>query len=263
MGLRRHQFNLELRELLSIMVLTIVPYLFWTGQTSALNILNRSVVVSSSIPLATASHDFKMTLESEDDVGSIVFQYCSNTPLFQLSCEAPDGLDASGVSLTGQSGNTGFSLDKNDSNSNTIVITRTAEAANLNPSEYDFSGIVNPSANNQTTYVRISTYDSTDGSGSYTDNGAVAFSTNNNFQVGAYIPPFLNLCVGVTVAEDCSQSIGDSLDMGILSSNSTGTATSQYATATNDANGCSVYVLGDTMTSGNNIIPPLSNESSS
>jgi hypothetical protein len=262
MGLNRH-LNMEIRELLAVLVLTVVPYVFWTGQSSALNLEDRSVTISTAKPSAEAEHDFKLSIATEADVGSIVFRYCSNSPLFETVCTTPVGLSTSEASLMSQSGNTGFSIDSSDSTNNSIVLSRSPTNASINSSTYDFSNITNPSATNQTTYVRITTYSSTDGSGAYIDRGAVAFSTTSNFVVGAYIPPFLNLCVGVILTDNCSQSQGTNLDMGTLSSQTTGTATSQYAASTNDVSGCSVYVLGNTMTSGNNILQALNSSSPS
>jgi hypothetical protein len=258
----RH-INMEIREILTLLILTLVPYLFWSGQGLALNIENRSVTISTSTPSALAEYDFKLTLATLSDVGSIQLQFCGNTPIFEYSCDAPTGLSTSNAALISQFGNTGFTIDQVDSNSNTIILTRTPGVVNLSSSGYDFGGIINPSVSNQTSFVRITTYSSTDASGGYIDRGAVAFSTNNNFVVGAYVPPFLNICVGVTVTDNCSQSQGDNLDMGTLSAQTTGTATSQYAAATNDNSGYSVYVLGDTMTSGNNIIQALTNQTAS
>jgi hypothetical protein len=245
----RYRLSLEVRELLTVLVLTAVPYVFCTGQTYALNLASRSVTISTAQPSALANHDFQLTISSQGVIGSIVFQYCSNSPLFETSCVAPSGLSLSNATLNNQTGNTGFNIDSTASNANTLVIGRNPNVASLSPSNYNFDNIVNPSINNQTTYVRITTYSSTDGSGDYIDRGAVAFTTNYNFVVGAYVPPFLNLCVGVTVAQDCSQSQGNSLDMGVLSPN--------------DVNGFGVYVMGSTMTSGNNIIQAAPSQSTS
>jgi hypothetical protein len=247
--------GLQATHFLTMLVLLSVPYLFWYGQGYALTLSNRSVTLSTATPSAVASHAFQMTLGSTAAIGSIVFEYCANSPLFTVSCSAPAGLSLSAASLAQQTGNTGFIIDNIDSTASRLVISRPLAAAAAVPSSYTFSNVVNPPGVNQTTYVRISTYASTQGTGSFIDNGSVAFSTVTNFAVGAFVPPFLKLCVGVTVAGDCSQTAGDSLDLGILSAQATRSATSQFAASTNDDTGCAVYLLGTTMTSGNNIIP--------
>jgi hypothetical protein len=265
MGFLYPRYNHQFKELISVLILTCVPYFVWIGQSYAIATLEpRSVVISSSIPSAVTTEDFQFQFISSDDVGSIVLQYCTNSPLFEDSCTAPDGLSAADAALTSQSGNMGFSIDQADSNGNTIVLGRTASAPDTSViNSYDFANIINPSASNQTTYVKISSYNSSDGTGTYIDRGAVAFETTSTLSVGAFVPPFINICVGVTVTSNCSQSEGTSLDMGYLGSRVTGTATSQYAVATNDQAGNSVYVLGNTMTSGNNIIQNIDNQSSS
>src|SRR5437870_468948 len=65
----------------------------------------------------------------------------------------------------------------------------------------------------------------------------------------AEISPFLALCVGVTIAADCSTTEGTSVVLGNLSSAAAKAGTSQFAAQTNDFNGYSVAVLGTTMTS--------------
>jgi len=242
-------------QLITVLLLSGVPYLFWLGQSFALPLTNRSVTISTATPSAVASHTFQMTPGLTAAVGSVVFEYCTNSPLFDVGCVPPAGLSLSGAALAQQTGNTGFVIDTLDSTATRLVISRVPTAAAAVPSSYTFANITNPSANNQTTYVRISTYSSTQGAGSFIDNGAVAFSTVTNFAVGAYVPPFLNLCVGVSVTGDCSQASGDSLDLGVLSAQAARYATSQFAASTNDSTGYIVYGLGTTMTSGNNIIP--------
>jgi hypothetical protein len=250
----RLRVSLQTIQLITVLILLGVPYLFWVGQSFALQFSDRSVTLSTATPSAVASHTFQMTPGLTAAVGSIVFEYCTNSPLFDVSCVPPAGLSLSAAALTQQTGNTGFIIDNLDSTATRLVISRVPAAAAAVPSSYTFDNVTNPSAGDQTTYVRISTYASTQGGGSYIDNGAVAFSTVTNFAVGAYVPPFLNLCVGVTVATDCAQASGDSLDLGVLSSQAARFATSQFAASTNDGTGYAAYILGTTMTSGNNII---------
>jgi hypothetical protein len=229
--------------------------LFWTGQSYALELSDRSVTVYPATPSAASSHAFKMTIASPAAIGSILFEYCSNSPDPKIACISPAGLALGGANLSQQAGNTGFSIDTVDSTPNSIVISRPAVAAAVVPTSYTFTNIVNPSVSDQTTFVRIYTFGSTDSSGPFIDNGSVAFSTSNSFNVGAYIPPNLNLCVGVTVAIDCSWTNGENLNLGILGTKVTGIGTTQFSAYTNEFTGYSMYVLGTTITSGNNIVP--------
>lgn len=242
-------------HLASVLLMTVVPYLVWQGQSFAQDLANRSVAISTAVPSAAATETFSLTPVTITSTGSIVFTYCTNSPQLADPCTPPAGLDLSSAALTQQTGNTGFSLDVAASTANSLVLTRAPAVASPVPSTYVFAPVTNPSAANQTVYVRISTYASTDGSGAFTDKGAVAFSTSQTFSVGAYVPPFIELCVGITVAPDCSSTAGDSIDLGTLSPQATKSATSQYAVGTNDVTGYAAYVLGSTMTSGNNVIP--------
>jgi hypothetical protein len=244
----------------SIVILTVITCMAIAqipSSSQALHIQNHSVRVSTALVNATASHNFQFDYPSTSVVGSIVFQYCDNGALVSLPCNAPSGLDVSSANLVSQTGNTGFSIDAGSSTTSKIVLTRAAAPGVAVTSTYNFDNIVNPSTANATTYVRISTYTSTDGTGPYNDDGGVAFATVNPFEVGAFVPPFLQLCVGITVSNDCSSISGDSVDLGILSSHATRPATSQFSAGTNSITGYNIFSLGTTMTSGNNIIPAI------
>jgi len=243
-------------QLISTLLLLTVPYGFWLGQGAALTLDSRSISINTATPGATAAHSFQMTLVSSGNLGSIVFEYCANSPLLSDPCTAPAGLSVTNASLASQSGNSGFSIDAVDTTANRLVISRLASPAVDTASQYTFNNVVNPTGNNQTTYVRLSTYSSVNGQGGYSDSGGVAFTTVSPFSVDAYVPPFLNFCSGVSVAANCSQASGDSLDLGVLSSALTRAGTSQLAVSTNSDTGCSIFVLGTTMTSGNNVISP-------
>lgn len=239
-----------------VVVMGLASLLIYAPASADL-LAQRSIFISSATPSAVVNHNFSFTVPTTANIGSIVFEYCSNSPLFVFSCTPPAGIDATTANLASQSGNVGFSIDNADSTANKIVITRPALAGATIPSAYLFSNITNPSTSGQSIFVRIATYPTLDGSGPLSDNGAVAFATESIFNVNAFVPPFLRLCVGLVVAPDCTSFSGDSIDLGILSSTHANTGQSQFATATNDPNGYVIFALGTTMTSGNNTIPAL------
>ena len=111
--------------------------------------------------------------------------------------------------------------------------------------------------------MRIAVYDGVDGTGNLVDSGAVVFVTEDPFSISAYVPPYLTFCTGVTVAPDCSSAQGALVDFGEFSSSSATTATTQFSAATNSLFGYNVFMQGFTMTSGNNVISPLTSTSSS
>jgi len=172
-------------------------------------------------------------------------------------------LDLTPATLSSQTGNTGFGVDAIDTTANRLVLSRAPAASTATPSEYVITGFNNPSVPSSTEFIRIATYATADGSGSFTDNGSVAYATTNPFLVGAFVPPFLRFCVGITVASNCSSASGNSIDLGDLSASHASSAQSQFAAGTNDTSGFSIYSLGTTMTSGNNVIPQLNSPSPS
>ena len=71
------------------------------------------------------------------------------------------------------------------------------------------------------------------------------------------MPPYLTFCTGNIVSSDCSNVVGNYLDFGELSTQTTRTATSQFAVATNDVTGYIATISGLTLTSGNNVIDAM------
>ncbi|HEX5395317.1 MAG TPA: hypothetical protein VFW52_03150 [Candidatus Saccharimonadales bacterium] len=248
--------------ILLMSVASIMIAISFQGSVIAAELTSRSVTVSSFRPTVLTTQIFQFTFTTASSTGSLVFEYC-DSPVFSLSCNAPAGLDVSAASLDAQTGNTGFSIDGANTTANKLVLTRPAAIAATVPSQYDFSNITNPTAAGQTVYIRISTHLTADGSGAYTDNGAVAYAINSPISVAANVPPFLQLCVGVTVAANCTSASGDRINLGNLSTTTTKAGTSQFAGGTNSVSGYTVFVLGTTMTSGNNTIKALSSPSPS
>lgn len=246
--------NRLLKKYSVFLLFTLGSLLVFSPLGSAALLGNRSMQVTTALVSTASNHKFDFTIITSGTLGSIAFEYCSNSPLFDVACTAPSGIDVSSASLATQSGNTGFTIDTVNSSSNKLVITRSASAAATVASSYTFNNVINPSTPNRAIFVRISTYSSTDGSGSFTDNGAVAYATVSPLNVNAYVPPFLSLCVGISVSVNCSSVSGSSINLGILSPNKAAFATSEFAAGTNGATGYSVFTLGTTMTSGNNII---------
>jgi hypothetical protein len=213
--------------------------------------------VTSAVASEVATHSFYFNMPSTVKIVTIVFENCSNSPLIYFACNVPAGMDANSAVLSSQTGNVGFSIDSADTTANKIVLTRPSAPGVAIPNTYIFDNITNPSTPGENEYIRIASYASTDGSGPRVDLGATAYSIVSKFEIGAYVPPFLKFCVGVTVAPDCSSQTGDSLDLGILTSNAARAGQTQFSTATNDPNGYVIFALGTTMTSGNNTIPSI------
>lgn len=231
-----------------VVILTYTP-------VSAAQLTGRSVAVGSSQPSAQTSHAFTFSYVSLDHVGSIKFEYCTNSPFFDDTCDAPAGMSLAAASLSEQSGEVGFSVVV--ANANELVIARAPAAPTPGSSHYVLDGVVNPSTPRQTVYVRVSTHGDGLAADPRIDEGAILFSTTGAFTTQGFVPPYLTFCVGVTVALDCSTATGNAMNLGELSTASASVATSQFSGATNDESGYTTYVHGTTMTAGNQIIPAL------
>jgi hypothetical protein len=235
---------------------------YYTPTAQALSLGQRRVTLIDNEPSLTTTYEFYFDIMTVTSIGSMEFEFCTNNPLSGTPCTAPAGFNALGTSLAAEAGETGFSIS-GVSTSNRIVIGRVPAITSVGTKFYEFTNIVNPSTPNQTVFVRISTYPTSDGTGPFTDNGGVAFSTSETLTVNAYVPPFLILCVGVVVQPSCSTVTGSNINLGELNRNSPTTATSQYGVATNDPLGYQTYSFGNTMTSGNNVIPQLATQTPS
>ena len=215
----------------------------------------RSLRLGNVTPGATTTHTFSFTYPTSTSIGSIVFQYC-DSPLIQLPCNAPAGLDVSGVTLDQQSGETGYSIDGSSTTSK-IVLTRTpAIAANI-ASSYLFSGAVNPTGAPAAFYVRIFTHASTDASDAPVDFGAVVNTTMGGIYISTEVPPILNFCVGQQIPSDCASADGTLVDLGTLRPTAASIGSSQMIASTNAEFGLAILVQGGTMSSGNITIPAL------
>lgn len=226
------------------------------AQVHAAELLSRSVSIGSSFASDITNHVFTISSAGPSTVQSIQFQYCVNSPLFVDACIAPTGIDVTAFTINSQSGITGFSPSAATTNS-AIVLNRASSVVPGMTSSYDFGNLQNPSVANTTYFVRIAMYDGPDATGTRVDQGAVAFVLEDPFQVQAFVPPYLTFCVGITVSLNCSSTTGALATFGELSQLSASTATSQFSVSTNDQDGYNTFINGQTMTSGNNIINPL------
>lgn len=257
--------RLSLRDIVwsGTVVISLVALVALAPVAHAAVLLDRSVRTLDPKANAVTSHTFAFFIQSNNLVGSMVFEYCSNNPFFDEVCDAPAGLDVSAATLDSEVGETGFSVDAGNTTANRLVIARLPAITNVGQAQLVFSNITNPSTQNQTVYVRISLHGSTDGTGPRTDHGAVVFVVSGSLDTRAYVPPHLTFCAGITVTLNCTSASGFYINLGELNKNAANTGTSQYAAATNDLSGYSVSLFGITMTSGTKTIPALTSPTAS
>jgi hypothetical protein len=218
----------------------------------------RRLTLSNSVPGVSGTYEISITIPSSAMLGSIKAEFCDNTALFQVACNAPAGFDISAATLSGQSGETGFVIDPL-TNANTLILSR---APTLTPGGVTviltLDNVHNASALGSQ-YARFSVFPTNDASGADTDRGSVAYALNPNLNVTAEVPPFLIYCVGVTITNtDCNTATGNYVNMGNFSTVAPTSGQTQMVVGTNAGNGYSIVMSGNTMASGNNTLPALS-----
>lgn len=255
-----HYFHIWALQLMPIFIIM----LFFGSSSSAYadNITPIRLTMSSNIPSAVSLYDFTFTIPQSETLGSIKIHFCSNSPIVGATCDIPAGFSDSSASLTSQNGISGFTISSN-SNGNTLILSRPPMSVASGVVSLNFSNVKNTSSTGSN-YVRMQTFPTSDASGLPSDIGGIAYDILYAFEVSTYVPPYLLFCDGQTInGLDCNGASGNLLNFGDLSEQYTSSAQSQFLIATNAANGYAVEVEGTTMTSGNNILPPLGYDSSS
>jgi hypothetical protein len=252
---------------LSIVLLSSVP----SGRVTATQITDRSLTLQAgatdggSQAGGVVNHLFSYTVPTTASVGSIKFLYCT---LPAGSCTTPTGLDTTGSSLGSQNGATGFTL-VNTTNGSPYITRSAASITSGTPLAHQLLDVTNPTTSNQTFFVRISTYASTDTTGSAIDTGTVAASTATQVVVTGIMPESLVFCTGGTVSTtggvpDCATATSASVNFNqLFSPTDTATTTTQMAASTNAGSGYIISVNGPTLTSGSNTITAMGSTTTS
>lgn len=267
----------------------IMPLLF-PSQASAAQLTSRSITLggAGASPTSGASKASKTdvtyrvtaTIGTTGNIGGVVVDFCSNSPVIGISCTAPTGFDTNKASLAiaNQSGVTGLSVDTTNSTTNKVVLTRTAGSISSGAvmvfdlgSSGATDGMTNPSANCDantaadecTFYARILTYAASATAQSYTsaspgayvDGGGVAMSTANQLTITARVQEVLHFCVGTSdsgVNDDCRDLSGNSIDLGVVDSSAISTTAASAGKAelrTNASSGATVSYFAEQNTS--------------
>lgn len=247
---------LRTSSLLVIIALSIVGVgLFSVQRAESASMGQRSLMLSNSIDgMTNVMYDLLFTTSTAGTLGSVKIEFCSNSSLIDDVCVAPNGLDVSNAQLASVSGVGDFVIAPAGTTANTITLTRSPDAVSPAQIDASFTDIANPS-DAGSYFVKITTYASDDASGSYIDNGGIAFSINPALSVSTEVPPFLIFCLGNSIpANDCSSAQGNYVNVGDMGPTYTSSGQTELLTATNAGNGYGISVLGATMTSGNNEI---------
>lgn len=245
------------RSLIGIaLILTGVLYSIF-GAASGAQLGHRSLTLSNNEAGGTTSFRLGFTTVTSGNLGSIVVQFCSNDPFPSDPCIAPNGFDVSQVTLSNQTGVSGFTIDTTATTANLLQLTRNPAFLPPTPVSFDIDGAINPNTAGSY-YARILTYATANASGASSDYGGLAFAILDKLQVSAEVPPYLIFCSAVVIGNfNCANSSGTAIDFGELSAKQANTGSSQLLAATNALNGYNITMGGITMTSGTNIIAPL------
>lgn len=259
----------------------VAPTVSAAGQISPRSLTLQPVgTVGGSTPGGVVNHYYQFTLPNvgAPNVGSIKFLYCTTAadPAGPggSTCVAPTGMSVTGGTLGTQTGVTGFSstfggtYSNNDAGAvsrvNGFYITRTAASVAAGTAvTLVVQNITNPTTvsdgtNSGTFFVRITTYSSTNATGTPLDDGTVAASTANQIQLEGVMPESLVFCTGQTVTVNCGTVTNGVIRFNqLFGPTTTATATSQMAASTNAQSGYSITVNGPTLTSGGNTIPAI------
>lgn len=205
------------------------------------------------------NHFFEFTLPNSGggNIGSIKFLYCTTAA---GGCTTPTGLVTTSAVMGTQSGATGFSLTNTTNGAPFITRTAASVAAGTAVS-YQLQTITNPTTNNASFYVRITSYTGTDGATGPVDTGTVAASTAEPIVLSGVMPESLIFCTGATVNVNCNSTTSGVIAFDrLFSPTDTAVATSQMAASTNAERGYNITVNGPTLTSGANTIPGMSSQ---
>lgn len=237
---------------------------------SAAQLTSRSVTLSSSEASgANTAYTFNFTPDSATTIQSINIDFCTTA---SDPCDptgptgVPAGLDTTGAAISGTPSGlgSGGTWTGSFATNGQVRITNAGNTGSPSAATVEFNGITNPSATNTTFYMRITTY-SDDAYTTEIDNGTVATSTANQINISADVDETLTFCTGTSgiTTSSCAGATGTSVDLGALSTSSTGTGTSQIGAATNAGSGYAVTVDGATLTSGANTITAMATATTS
>lgn len=228
---------------------------------------------SSANGEADVTYSVGFTTATTSNVGGIVINFCSNSPIIGDSCTAPTGFlsNFANLALANQAGISGFAVDTTNSTNNTVILTNNA-APSINSSTtvtFDLGstgvndGITNPTTTNTTFYARILTYTTDVNAQAYAptnpgggtgviDAGGVALSTAAQITITSKVQERLTFCVytGVNCAAGGSAvTLGDT--NGVLDpAGPYVDKNTQYDVATNASQGVIIRIKGDTLKSG-------------
>lgn len=260
-----HRTFFRLRSLVSeeLLALFLVLVVFTVPAVASTRFENRGLTMQSTLPSITTSYTITLSYMTPAAVGSLDMLFCES-PIPDDPCVTPAGLDASGATLTSQSGESGFTVLSKSINH--ILLSRPPSMITQSgvQSTYTLSGIKNPSSTARAFSIRLKSLGSSNGSGSQIDFGSVRGQVGDGIVIETQVPPMLIFCVAQSVEENCTETDDTHYtNMGTLDADSTLVAQSQMAVGTNASGGFAITVNGTSMAAGTSVISSLKTPSKS
>jgi hypothetical protein len=243
-----------------VLALAIVP-----GIVNAAQITDRKFTLSNSNGGASGvGYVFDSSaLPTGTAVRSVKAEACTTA---SGACSTPSGFTGASANLTAQPTGLGATSSwADDSNAGNLRITHasnvTAPSGAVN---IQWDTVTNPTADNTTFYLRVTTYSDAAYS-SALDSGTVAVSTGDQITVSATVDETLTFCAGTSgiTNSSCAGATGSTVSLGSITPSTTGSGTSQIGISTNATSGYSITVSGSTLTSGGNTISALASQTAS
>lgn len=268
--MKNHHIKLP-RLLVAILVLaTTVLQIIPQQNAAAAQITNRKLTLQAgainggSMPGGVVNHFFEFTIPSTGTaIGSIKFEYCTTAAdsLASPTCVMPSNLVTTGATLGSEAGSgaTGFTVSGSSLNGTPYLTKGSATVPANGNLKFRLDTITNPDTEG-TFFVRISTYSSTNATGTPIDTGTVAAATNKQIILTGVMPESLVFCTGADIQKtagvpDCATATSGAISFDrLFSPVDTASAVSKMAASTNAGFGYIITVNGPTLTSGSNNI---------
>jgi hypothetical protein len=249
-----HNWRFVVSEEMVALVLALFIFIMPAAATTRLT--ERSLFMQTTEPGATTNYTIAFNYMTPSPIGSIDLQFC-NSPIPYEPCVTPTGLDISAATLSGQTGETGYSISTHTANH--IVLSRLPSAvASGQHGSYTFSNIVNPTDQSKAFAIRLRTHAATITTGEHVDFGSVRGQVGKGIVIETQVPPMLIFCMAEQVADNCDGTNDNYYkDMGDLTPTDTLTAQSQMAVGTNASGGFAITAYGNPPTAGTNVVDAL------
>lgn len=212
---------------------------------SAAQISGRNIVLGSSAASVNTSYAFNFTVPTSTIIRSASFTACTTA---SGACTTPAGFAIGSASLSVQPVNlgdaSGWTINTSTAGSLRIVNSANSSAPSASQS-VSFASVTNPSAANDTFYIRIVTF-SDNAWTTPIDNGVVATSTAGQVTVSVIIDEKISFALASTT-----------VSLTQPSTVTTGLGTSAMTISTNASSGYSINYNGPTLTSGANTIDAM------